>query len=86
MMRRGIWFAAGIAAGAGATVWTRRRVEAIAQQARDGRLPAEVVRLADRGSRRVGRHLAGAVEAGRLQARRREVQLRTTLAPRTQAR
>jgi hypothetical protein len=75
VIRRGLWLTAGVVIGAGGTVWSRRRVAALAKRARAGQLSGDVVRLVDRGTRRVQRRLSTAVEAGRLEARRRETEL-----------
>jgi predicted transcriptional regulator len=82
-MRRSFYLAVGAALGASATVWSRRRAAELAAQARAGQVPAEVIRLVDRSSRRVQRHVAGAVHAGRIEARRREDELRQALNGRT---
>jgi hypothetical protein len=77
VIRRGAWLTAGVVLGAGGTVWTRRRVGAMAERARAGAVPADLARLVQRGARRVRRRVGGAVEAGRVEARRREGELRT---------
>ncbi|MHB8440115.1 MAG: hypothetical protein ACYDD4_13285 [Acidimicrobiales bacterium] len=79
MMRRGLWLTAGAVAGASATVWSRRRLVAIQQRAQTGEIGGDVVRIVQGGSRRIGRRVARAVEAGRLEARRREGELRRAL-------
>lgn len=81
-MRRGLWLTAGVVLGAGGTVWSRRRVTVLAERARSGEITGDVVRLVDRGARRVQRRLATAVEAGRVEARRREGELLRVSAPR----
>jgi len=74
--RRVRWLALGAALGAGGAVWSQRRLATLAERARSGAVPADVVRLVDRGSRRLGRHVAVSVAAGRADARRREMELR----------
>ena len=71
-----MWLTTGVVLGAGGTIWTRRRVGALAERARDGALPEDLARLVQGGARRVRRRLGGAIEAGRVEARRREGELR----------
>lgn len=75
MIRRGMWLGAGVVLGAGGTVWSRRRIATLAERTRTGEITGDVVRLVDRGARRVRRRMALAVEAGRVEARRREGEL-----------
>jgi len=81
-----MWLSAGIALGAGGTVWSRRRLTALAERARSGEITGDVARVVDHGARRVQRRVALAVEAGRVQARRREGELRRVVEPRRAAR
>ena len=83
MSRRSAWLVVGVALGASGTSWWRRRV---VERAQSGDITGDVLRLVDRGSRRVGRRLAGAVDAGRHEARRREDELRRAYEPRGAAR
>lgn len=76
-----MWLSAGVMLGAGGTVWSRRRVAALAERARQGQLSGDVVRLVDRGARRVQRRVGTAIEAGRLEARRRQGELLRSVAP-----
>jgi hypothetical protein len=73
-----MWLGAGVVLGAGGTVWSRRRISTLAERARTGEITGDVVRLVDRGARRVRRRMAIAVEAGRVEARRREGELLRT--------
>ena len=86
MIRRGMWLSAGVVLGAGGTVWSRRRLSALAERARSGAIAGDVARVVDLGARRVQRRVAFAVEAGRVQARRREGELRRVVEPRHTAR
>ena len=81
MIRRGLWLAAGVAAGAGGTIWSRRRLQGLAERARAGQIPSDITRLVERGGRRISRRVGTAVDAGRVQARRRESELRLALRP-----
>ena len=85
-MRRTAWVAIGAVLGASGTVWSRRRFEALASRARTGEIPGDVVRLVDRGLRRVDRHVATAIDTGREEARRRSRELHRLYAPRASAR
>jgi hypothetical protein len=77
-----MWLTAGVVLGAGGTVWSRRRLSVLAERARRGQLSGDVLHLVDRGARRVQRHVASAVEAGRLEAHRRRGELMRTMQPR----
>lgn len=79
MIRRGMWLTAGVVLGAGGTVWSRKRIATLAERTRSGEITGDVARLVDRGARRAQRRLSVAVEAGRVQARRREGELRRDL-------
>jgi len=85
-MRRTAWLALGALIGASGTVWSRRRLEQLASRARSGEVPGDVVRLVDRGLRRVDRRLATAVSTGREEARRRRRELHHLYGPRASAR
>lgn len=82
MIRRGVWLSTGVVLGAGGTLWSRRRLSALAEWARTGQITGDVARVVDLGARRVQRRVALAVEAGRVQARRREGELRRVVEPR----
>ena len=81
MIRRGFWAGLGAVAGVTATVWSRRRLDELSARAESGELPAELSRLAGRASRRLGRRLSTAVDAGRHEARRRREELRRSFEP-----
>jgi hypothetical protein len=72
MMKRARWLATGVAIGAGGTIWAKRRLESL-----QGRLePQKVVgTIADVTRDRV----RAAVGVGRVQAQRREDEIRTSL-------
>jgi hypothetical protein len=82
VIRRGVWVGLGALAGVTATVWSRRRLAELSARAEAGELPAEMARLAGRGSRRLGRRLSTAVDTGRAEARRRREELRRSFEPR----
>lgn len=71
-MRRLFWMGVGAAAGASGTVWAQRRVRA----GLDELGADQVVAVAGRGARRVGRTLAAAVAEGRSGMAERELELR----------
>lgn len=79
MTRRVRWLALGAALGAGGAVWSQRRLAELADRAKEGKVPADVVRLVDRGSKRLGRHVASSMAVGRAEARRRELELRQSV-------
>lgn len=81
-MRRSLWLAAGAALGVTGTLWSRRRLVHLSDRARSGEVSGDVLRLVESGTRRAGRHLAGAVDAGRLEARWRQQELRRAIEPR----
>jgi hypothetical protein len=85
-MRRGAWLALGAVLGASGTVWSRRRLEELASRARSGAISGDVVRLVDRGVKRVDRHVTTAIETGREEARRRRGELHRLYAPRASSR
>ncbi|HUC38063.1 MAG TPA: hypothetical protein VMR97_13190 [Acidimicrobiales bacterium] len=74
-MRRTVWLSAGVALGAGGTLWARRRLEVVSRRMHSGELTGDVAAIVDRQARRATRRLRRAVEAGRDQAKRREDQL-----------
>ena len=86
MSTRTRWLAVGVALGAGGSSWWRRRVGRVVARTRTGEISGDVLRLVDRGSRRLGRRLAVAVDAGRAEAQRREAELRRAYEPRAAAR
>lgn len=81
-MRRAGWLTVGAVLGVSGTLWSRRRVEDLAHRARSGAIAGDMARLVDRGWQRVDRRLAGAVETGRQEARRRRHELRRAYDPR----
>jgi len=81
VIRRPLWFAAGAALGAGGTVWTRRRLERLAQRVRPTAVAEDVAAMVERTRRGATTRLHDAVAAGRSGARRREDDLRRHLAP-----
>ena len=74
-MRRPLWLAAGVALGAGGTLWTRRRLERLSRRLQRGTVAADLVSLADRSAHGAVDRLREAVDAGRDTARRREDRL-----------
>ena len=79
MMRRPLWLAAGMALGAGGTLWTRRRLERLARRIESGTVGADLASLADRSAQAAAHRVRAAVDAGRAAARRREDDLRREL-------
>lgn len=75
MIRRPLWLAAGVALGAGGTVWTRRRLERLSRRLQRGTVAADLVSLADRSAQGAVGRIRDAVDAGRDAARRREDRL-----------
>lgn len=71
-MRRVVWFAGGVVAGATGAGYARRKVTATARRV----APANVARGAVGGVRRSGQRVADAVREGRAAARLRERELR----------
>jgi hypothetical protein len=71
-MRRIVWFATGVAAGAAGAGYAKRRVG----QAAHAMAPANVARAAAGGVKRTGKRFADAVHEGRLAAQIRERELR----------
>jgi hypothetical protein len=72
MIRRPLWLAAGVALGAGGTLWTRRRLERLSRRLERGTVAADVVSLVDRSAHGAMGRMRDAVDAGRTAARRRE--------------
>jgi hypothetical protein len=72
MMRRVVWFAGGIAAGAAGAGYAKRKVG----EAAKAMAPANVARGAARSMGRTGRRVADAVREGRQAAQVRERELR----------
>jgi len=71
-MRRLFWMGVGAAAGATGTLWAQRRVRAGLDELDAG----QVVAVAGRGARSLGRTLAAAVAEGRSGMAEREMELR----------
>jgi hypothetical protein len=71
-MRRLVWFAGGVAAGAAGVGYTKRKVAAAATRMR----PSNVANSAAAALRRGGRRVAVAVHEGVTAARRRENELK----------
>ena len=72
MMRRLVWFAGGVAAGAAGAGYARRKVAETARRM----APANVAKGAVHGVRRSGRRVTDAVREGRSAAKLRERELR----------
>jgi len=81
MMRRGLWLTAGVVIGAGGTAWSSRRLARLGARARTGEISGDVVRLVERGTRRVSRRVTGALNGGRADARRRRHELHRLFDP-----
>jgi hypothetical protein len=75
MMRRMVWLGTGAALGAGGTLWVRRRVGKVADRLRPSSIAVSATAGVDRRRREVVGRVRGAVESGRLEARRREDEL-----------
>ncbi len=71
-MRRIVWFASGVAAGAAGAGYAKRKVGHAARAV----APANVARTASNGIKRTGKRVADAVREGRLAAQVRERELR----------
>jgi hypothetical protein len=84
--RRSTWLVVGVALGAGGSSWSRRQLARLKARTGSGEIAGDVVRLVEGGGRRISRRLAGAVDAGRAEARRRERELRRAYEPRAAAR
>lgn len=82
MMRRPMWLLAGAALGAGGTLWTRRRLERLAQRVKPSTVAGDVASLVDRRRRLAAWRVRDALEAGRAGAHRRELDLRRELTAR----
>jgi hypothetical protein len=79
MMRRPMWLLAGVALGAGGTLWTRRRLERLARRVRPSAVAGDVATVVDRRRRLAVARMRDALEAGRTGAQRRELDLRREL-------
>lgn len=79
MMRRVGWLVAGGAIGAGGTLWARRRVEHLSRRVRSGEVVGDIAAGVDRGARAAARRVQVAVDTGRVEARRRQVELRRAM-------
>jgi hypothetical protein len=75
MVGRAMWLSAGVALGAGGTIWVRRRLEVLSDKLRSGQATADVVSMAGRGARAAASQVRLAVDAGRDSARRRSEEL-----------
>lgn len=75
MIRRVSWLAAGIAVGAGGSLWARRRFEMLSDRLKSGELSTDIVNVAGRGASAGAARLRRAVEEGRVSARTREDRL-----------
>jgi hypothetical protein len=71
-MRRIVWFAGGVAAGAAGAGYAKRKVG----QAAHAVAPTNVARAAANGVKRTGKRMTDAVREGRLAAQVRERELR----------
>jgi len=74
-MRRGSWLVAGMAVGAGGTLWARRRIEELSKRMRSKEAAADLARLAGRGARAGASRFHGALSDGRRSARVEEERL-----------
>ena len=79
MIRRVSWLVAGGAIGAGGTLWARRKMDQLSQRVQTGEIIADIGAGVDRGARAAMRRVQVAVDAGRVEARRREDELRHTI-------
>jgi hypothetical protein len=76
MTRRLMWLSVGAAAGSGATVWVRRRLDRLARRMQEpGQLGGELVTLVDQGARSTAGHVRRSIDTGRSAARRRSREL-----------
>jgi hypothetical protein len=78
-MRRTLWVGAGVALGVSGTLWSRRRLDALARRVGRGARAAGAVRVVGGGASRLSRRLGAAVDAGRAEAARRRRELREEL-------
>ncbi len=76
--RRLMWMGVGAAAGSGATMWLRRRVDRLARTT-PGQVAGGVVSLVDHRARTTAGRVRQSVETGRSAARHRELELRHDL-------
>jgi hypothetical protein len=80
MTRRLFWLGVGAAAGSGATVWARQRVDRLARRMQQpGQLGGELVTLVDHGARTTVTHVRRSIDSGRTAARRRSSELQREL-------
>jgi len=75
MIRRPLWFGAGLAAGVAGTVWAERRVRRQFRRAVDVISPSKAGQEAMRTAREASARLQTALDAGRNERRRREAEL-----------
>lgn len=75
MIRRPLWFGAGIAAGAAGTLWAERRVRRQLRRAVDAISPSAAGQEALRTAREATARMQMAVHAARSERRRRESEL-----------
>lgn len=81
MIRRALWLGTGVALGAGGTLWARRQVGALSRRLQPARVAGGVVTGVEHRVRSGTGRVRHAVEAGRVDARRRETELRRQLRP-----
>ena len=82
-----MWLGVGAVAGSGATVWARRRVEALARKMQEpGQLGGEIFTLVDQGARSTAGHVRRSIDTGRTAARARSRQLHHELEKRDRSR
>lgn len=75
MIRRPLWFGAGMAAGVAGTVWAHRRVRRQLRRAVDAISPSAAGQVAKRTAREATARVQVAVEAARSERQRREAEL-----------
>lgn len=75
MIRRPLWFGAGLAAGVAGTVWAERRVRRQLRRAMDAISPTAAGQEALRSAREAAARVQVAVDAARSERRRRESEL-----------
>jgi Ni2+-binding GTPase involved in maturation of urease and hydrogenase len=74
-----MWLGVGAAAGSGATVWLRRRVDRLSRRMKPAQVAGEVVAMVDHSARSTAGRVRQSVDTGRSAARRREFDLRHEL-------
>jgi len=74
-----MWLGVGAAAGSGATVWLRRRVDRLSRRMKPAQVAGGVVAMVDNGARSTAGRVRESVDTGRSAARRREFDLRREL-------